>query len=71
MYGMAHAIPKVRSYRTYMYPCPQKPLLLADQVLLGALITASTPLTWPLMLREDLVRLECFVRGKPVQDYLE
>lgn len=73
-YGLAHAIPRAQSYKTFFYPCSNyesdRHLLWADKVLLAALITASTPLTWPLMLREDLVRVECLVRGKPIRDYL-
>lgn len=69
-YGLAHAIPAVQSYRTSMYPRSKQPLLLVDKVFAVAVLTAITPLVWPLMLREDLIRLECLVRGKPVADYL-
>jgi hypothetical protein len=34
------------------------------------LFTACTPFTWPLMVREDLVKLECLLRGKRATDYL-
>ncbi len=66
VYGMAHAIPRVQSYRTFMYPNHNKPLMLADQFLFGVMIIASTPFTWPWMFQEDLVRLDCFVRGEPL-----
>jgi hypothetical protein len=76
-YGFAHAIPFVRARRTvYKYDFKdgkmvREPLLWIDQVGIAAAIAFSTPVTWPLMLREDLVRLECLVRGKRAQDYLD
>lgn len=69
-YGLAHAIPQVQSYKTFIYPSSQRHLLWVDKVCLAAAITASTPLMWPWMLREDLIRVECLVRGKPIRDYL-
>jgi hypothetical protein len=76
-YGFAHAIPLVRARKTvYKYDFKdgkmvREPLLWIDQVGIAAAIAFSTPVTWPLMLREDLVRLECLVRGKRAQDYLD
>jgi hypothetical protein len=73
-YGLAHTIPAVNSRRTrllYGYSAvPDQPLLWTDRVGLALLFTACTPFTWPLMVREDLVRLECLVRGKRVRDFL-
>jgi len=69
-YGLAHAIPAVQACRTWVYPRANQPMLLVDKVFVVAVLTASTPLLWPFMLREDLIRLECLVRGKPVTDYL-
>ena len=76
-YGLAHAIPLVRARRTvYKYDFKdgkmvREPLLWIDQVGIAAAIAFSTPITWPLMLHEDLVRLECLLRGKRVQDYID
>jgi hypothetical protein len=76
-YGLAHAIPLVRARRTvYKYDfndnkLGREPLLWTDQLGLAAAIAVSTPFTWPFMLREDLIRLECLVRGKQARDYID
>ena len=33
-------------------------------------MTVSAPVLWPLLLRRDLIRLECLARGKPAGEYL-
>lgn len=73
-YGLLHAIPVANSRQArFLYgykSAPEHPLLWTDRICLTLLLTASTPFTWPMMLREDLVRLECLVRGKRVTDFL-
>ena len=73
-YGLLHAIPVANSRQArclYGYKsAPDHPLLWTDRICLTLLLTASTPFTWPMMLREDLVRLECLLRGKRIRDFL-
>jgi hypothetical protein len=73
-YGLAHSIPVVNSRRArclYGYNAvPDAPLLWTDRAGLLLLFTALTPFTWPMMVREDLVKLECLLRGKRATDYL-
>ena len=73
-YGLAHAIPRVWSYKTSLYNTlftePKRELLLVDKVGLVVANTVTAPFMWPFLLREDLIRLECFARGRPAQDYL-
>lgn len=73
-YGLAHAIPRVWSYKTSLYNAlytePKRELLLVDKVGLVVANTVTAPFLWPFLLREDLIRLECFARGRPAQDYL-
>jgi hypothetical protein len=73
-YGLAHSIPVVNSRQArqvYGYSAvPDAPLLWTDRAGLLLLFTACTPFTWPMMVREDLVKLECLLRGKRVTDYL-
>ena len=73
-YGLAHAIPRVWSYKTSLYNTlytePKRELLLVDKVGLVVANTVTAPFMWPFLLREDLIRLECFARGRAAQDYL-
>jgi hypothetical protein len=75
--GFAHAIPIVRSHRTvYKHDLKdgklgREPLLWIDQIGIAVAIAVSTPFTWPWMFHEDLLRLECMVRGKLAQDYVD
>lgn len=73
-YGLAHALPSMWSYETGMYrtsyDSPKREMLLVDKVGMVFAETVSTPVLWPLLMRRDLIRVECLVRGKPVRDYL-
>jgi hypothetical protein len=73
-YGLAHAIPYVWSYKTSLYNTlyteTKREMLLVDKVGLVVANTVTAPFMWPFLLREDLIRLECFARGRPAQDYL-
>ncbi len=74
-YGLAHTIPEVWSKKTKLYnkllsDPTEKEMLTVDKVVMCVLRTATAPLTWPWMLRRDLVHLECLVRGKPSWEYL-
>ena len=73
-YGAVHAIVDVWSYKTSLYRTsykdPTRELLLVDKVGLVVVNTAMAPFLWPFILRTDLIRLECFARGQPAQDYL-
>lgn len=74
-YGLAHAVPFVWSYKTSMYSTygrlePKRELLLVDKVGLVFATTVTAPILWPFLLREDMIRLECFACGKPVSDYI-
>jgi hypothetical protein len=70
-YGLAHAVPIAWNKKTWMYGSSSKcDLLLVDKCFLVAANTVTAPMLWPLLLRDDLIRLECLVRGKPARDYL-
>ena len=73
-YGLAHALPSAWAYKTAMYRSsykdPKKELLLVDKLGMVVAETVSTPILWPILMREDLIRVECLVRGKPIRDYL-
>ena len=73
-YGFAHAVPFAWSYKTSLYRttynAPKQELLVVDKVALVVVNTVTTPFLWPFLLREDMIRLECFARGKPVSDYI-
>jgi hypothetical protein len=73
-YGLAHAVPFVWSYKTSLYRKhyndPLRELLLVDKVGLVFATTVTAPILWPFLLREDMIRLECFACGKPVSDYI-
>ena len=73
-YGLAHAIPYVWSYKTSLYRTlykdPKRELLLVDKAALVVATTVTGPFLWPFLLREDLIRLECFAGGQPTHDYL-
>ncbi len=73
-YGLAHAMPYVWSYKTSLYRTtynePKRELLVVDKAGLVIVNMASAPIMWPFLLREDLIRLECFMRGKPAGEYL-
>ncbi len=73
-YGLAHALPSAWSYKTSMYStgyhAPKKELLFVDKTAMVFASTVSTPVLWPILLRDDLIRVECLVRGKPIRDYL-
>jgi hypothetical protein len=74
LYGLLHAIPQCWSYRTRMYSRSYseeaKEVLLVDKAILMAAHAVSAPVIWPLLLRDDLIRLECLARGKPAGEYL-
>lgn len=73
LYGLAHGIPYAWSYKTRIYKSSYrepKELLLVDKVGVVVANTVTAPILWPLLFREDLIRLECLARGKPVRDYL-
>ena len=63
-YALAHAVPYAWSHRS------TKELLVVDKMLLIVGGALSGPLIWPLFVRDDLVRVECLVRGKRARDYL-
>ena len=73
-YGLVHAVCEAWSLQTRIYQLhpgdPPREVLLVDKASLIAFATMVTPATWPLLLRDDLIRLECYVRGKRVADYL-
>ena len=73
-YGFAHAVTDTWSRKTNMYRKhysePDREMLLVDKLGLITANTVSTPILWPILLREDLIRLECLARGKPIRDYL-
>lgn len=73
-YGLVHAISGVWSYKTSLYNTkydePKRELLLVDKVGLVVANTVTAPFLWPFLLREDLIRLECFARGQSTQGYL-
>ena len=73
-YGAVHGILDVWSYKTSLYRTtykePTRELLLVDKVGLVVVNTVTAPFLWPFILRTDLIRLECFARGQPAQDYL-
>lgn len=71
LFGLVHAIPYAWSHQSSIYPTHgRRELLVVDKVALIGFYALSAPVVWPLMLREDLVRLECLVRGKSVREYL-
>ena len=70
-YGLVHAIQWTWSRTTNLYNTHgRREFLHVDKLLLVGLNTVSAPFIWPLLLRADLIRLECLVRGKPVGEYL-
>lgn len=70
-YGLGHAVPWAWSYKTNMYNTHGKrELLLVDKLGVIAVSTLVAPFNWPFLLREDLIRIECLMRGKPVGEYL-
>jgi hypothetical protein len=70
-YGLAHAIPDAFSRKTNVYYAHGKrELLYVDRLGLIVANTVTAPMCWPVLLRSDLIRLECLARGKPVRDYL-
>jgi hypothetical protein len=70
-YSFAHTVPRVWSFKTVWYPgCEKKEYLWVDKVGMVTMNTVMGPFCWPVRLREDLVQLECRVRGKAVKDYL-
>ncbi len=68
-FALAHAIPLVWSFKTW-YENKRCEMMIVDKVILAGLCTLSGPVLWPCFLREDLIRLECLVRGRQAQDYL-
>ncbi len=74
LYGLVHAIPELWSYKTRIYrksySDEPKELLLVDKTGLMVAQTVAAPVFWPLLLRDDLIRLECLARGKPAHEYL-
>jgi hypothetical protein len=70
-YGVAHAIPFLWSRKTkYVLSKERQDMLLVDKVLHGAQLGCSSLFLWPFLLREDLIRLECLMRGKRASDFL-
>lgn len=70
-YGLAHAVPHAWNKKTWMYRTTDKcELLVVDKLFLVVANTATAPILWPFIVRDDLIRLECLVRGKPARDYL-
>lgn len=72
-YGLTHGVRFVQSCpgrNMYTTPTPPKHLLWTDQLLIAGGIALCGPFAWPVMLRGDLTRLECRLRGKRLQDYL-
>jgi hypothetical protein len=65
-----HTIPELWSYKSRVYTYEPKELLLVDKAAVVIGMTLSAPVLWPLMLRHDLIRLECLARGKPAKEYL-
>lgn len=74
LYGLAHAIPHAWSHKTRMYRKSYseeaRELLLVDKAGMVAANVMTAPFLWPFLLRYDLIRFECLVRGKPVSEYL-
>ena len=70
LYGLLHAIPQCWSYKSRVYTYEPKELLLVDKAAVVIGMTVSAPVLWPLLLRRDLIRLECLARGKPAGEYL-
>ena len=70
-YGLAHAIPDACSRKTSVYyGHGKRELLHVEKLGLIVADTVTAPVRWPALLRSDLIRLECLVRGKPTRDYL-
>ena len=70
-YGLAHGVPYAWNKKTRMYGDSSKcDMLLVDKCFLVAANTVTAPMLWPLIMRDDLIRLECLVRGKSTRDYL-
>ena len=73
-YGFIHSTAceycKTKRYfqkSTASYVAKEK--LLIDKLGSTALGTVVAPFVWPLMVNEDLRRLECLVRGRDVAEY--
>jgi hypothetical protein len=68
-YGAVHAIRELWSFKTY-YKNKKQEMALVDKLSMGVGMTGSAYFLWPVLLRQDLIRLECLLRGKSVTDYL-
>lgn len=70
-YGFVHAVPYAWNCKTSLYSGHgRRELLVVDKASVIFANTVTAPILWPFLLRDDLIRVECFVRGKPVKDYL-
>jgi hypothetical protein len=75
-YGLAHSVQDVWALKTNLYgshvskPDNLREMMLVDKFVVVVMGTVSSSVLWPLLLRDDLIRLECLVRGKQVKDYL-
>ena len=68
-YGAVHAIRELWSCKTY-YNQKKQEMALVDKLSFGVGMTGSAYFLWPILLRQDLIHLECLLRGKRVADYL-
>ena len=69
-YGAVHAIRELWSCKTY-YKNKKQEMALVDKLSLGVGMTGAGYFLWPILLRKDLIHLECLLRGKRVEDYLQ
>ena len=69
VYGLAHASTIISSKAVYRDSGVRERLLVDKLILMGGTIIIAT-YGWPLWIRNDLVRIECIARCKPVADYL-
>ena len=58
-----------RYYNAKTSKSERKELLITDTIGLLAVKSTAAMVAWPIMICDDMRRLECFLRGKDIKEY--